>query len=104
VDSADDVFDPHLRLYEIAIGTERFPACPLIFAGECGHHDNFDIFCFSSRTQNIQHIETADLRHHDIANNELRSFLNRHSQGLFPVASRYDVIPFSKKPHAVDLT
>jgi hypothetical protein len=29
--------------------------------------------------------------------------LDSHSEGFFPIASRYDIIPFSEQSHAVDL-
>lgn len=101
MDDAYDVFDTDLRFDQVAVRTELFAALALVFAGERGHHDNFNVFGFGRGTQNIQHVEAADLWHHDVADNQLRTFLDSHSQCFFAVGGGYDVVPFCQKPYAV---
>jgi hypothetical protein len=46
VDGPYNVFNAHLRLYQVAVGTKGNATLALIFAAEGGHHDNFDVLCF----------------------------------------------------------
>ena len=69
MDSADDVFDANLRFDEIAICAEGDATLALVFARECGHHDDFDVFCFGRTAQDIEHVKAADFWHHYITDN-----------------------------------
>jgi hypothetical protein len=74
----------------------------LIFAGKRGHHDNFNVFCFGCGTEDIEHVETADFWHHNVANDKGRTFFNCHSKCRLAVASRDDVVAFGEQTYAVD--
>ena len=87
MDGTDDVFDTYLRLDEVAVCSESDATLALILAGKRGHHDDLDVFCLCSRTQDIEHVESADLWHHHVTDDEIRAILDSHGQRFFPVAS-----------------
>jgi hypothetical protein len=76
----------------------------LFFTREGGHHDNLDVFCLGSATQDIEHVKPANLRHHDITYNQVWTIFDRHCQSLFPITSGNDVVTFRKEADAVNLT
>jgi hypothetical protein len=92
VDSTNDIFDADLRFHEVTICTELDTTLALVFTGKRGHHNNFYIFCLGSRAQDIQHIKTTNLWHHDIADDQPWLFFDSHGKGFFPVASRNNVV------------
>lgn len=102
MNGADDILDAYLRLYEVAVGAERFAPLALVFAGKCGHHNDLDVFCLRGGAQNIKHVEAADFRHHDVADNQRGALFNSHGQRFLAVASRNDVVALGQQPHAVD--
>jgi hypothetical protein len=65
-----------LGFYKVAVGTKL--VCPgFIFGlGECGHHDNFGVLGFRGIAQDVQHVKTANPRHHYIGNDELWFFFD----------------------------
>jgi hypothetical protein len=89
-----DVFNSDLRLNEVAIGTKAFTSLTLIFAAEGGHHNHLDTLCLSCRSQDIEHVESADLWHHHVTNNKIRTILDRHGQCFFAVARRDNIVSF----------
>jgi hypothetical protein len=56
-----------LGFNEIAIGTEGFAAGALVFTGERGHHDDFNIFRFGGAAEDVQHVKATNFWHHDVA-------------------------------------
>jgi len=104
MDGPDDVFDADLGLDQIAISAEGFAAGALILATERGHHDYFDVFGFGSGSKNIKHIETADLWHHHVAHDELRTFFDSHRKRFLTVAGRYDIVSFGEEAYAIDFS
>jgi hypothetical protein len=101
VDDADDVFDADLGLNQVTICAELFATLALIFAGERGHHNNFDVFGLGGGTQNVEHIEATDFWHHDVADDQLGTLLDSHGQGFFAVSSGHDVVAFCEESYAV---
>jgi hypothetical protein len=100
----DNVFDTDLRFDEIAVCAELFAAEALIFTAERGHHDNLDVFCLGRTTQNIKHIKPANLWHHHVTNDELRTLFDRHCKRFFPVSSRNNIVTFGKEAYSVDFS
>ena len=64
----NDIFNANLRLNKVAVGAKLLTALSLIFTRQGCHHNNLNVFCFCGRAKNVEHIETANLRHHYIAN------------------------------------
>jgi hypothetical protein len=86
VDRADYIFNTYLRFNKVAVGTKGFASGSLVVARECGHHDYFDILGFSGAAEDIEHIEAANLRHHDVTNDKVGTFFNSHCKRLFAIA------------------
>jgi len=60
-----------------------------------GYDDHFDVFGLSGRPQNIQHVKARNLGHHHVTDDQGRAFFDSHSQSLFTVARRNDVVALS---------
>jgi hypothetical protein len=75
----------------------------LFFARQGRHHDNLDVFCFSSAAEDIEHVKSTDFWHHDIAQNQVWTILDRHCQSLFPITGGDDVVAFRKEADAINL-
>jgi hypothetical protein len=104
VDSADDVFDANLRFDEIAICAEGDATLALVFARECGHHDDFDVFCFGRTAQDIEHVKAADFWHHYVTHYQAWTVFDCHRKCLFPIAGGNDIVSFREEADAINLT
>lgn len=87
MNGANDILDPHLGFDEITVGTESFAAGTLVLAGECGHHNNLDVLGLGSAPENVEHVKATNLWHHHVTDNQVRTFFDSHSQGLFAITS-----------------
>ncbi|MDX2776147.1 hypothetical protein PV379_02110 [Streptomyces caniscabiei] len=85
MNGTNDIFDTNLGFDKITVCTERFATCALVFAGKCGHHNDFDVFGFGCGSKDVKHVKAADLWHHDVAYDKLRTLLDRHGERFFPV-------------------
>ena len=87
MNGTNDVLDTNLGLDQVAIGAERFTAGTLIVAAQGGHHDDLDVLGLGRATKNIEHVETADLRHHHVANNQVGTLFDGCCERFFAIAS-----------------
>jgi hypothetical protein len=99
---AHNIFDSDLGFDQVTVGAELFATLALVVARKCGHHNNFYIACFGGRTQNIEHVEPADLGHHHVTNDQVGPVFDCHCQCFFAVACRNDIVSFGQKSYAID--
>jgi hypothetical protein len=85
VDGAHDIFDAHLRLHKVAVGAEGFTTGTLVVARKRGHHNYLYVFCFRGAAKDVEHVKTANLWHHDVADDEVGAFFDGHCEGFFTV-------------------
>jgi len=70
-----DVFKCNLGFHQVTVGTELVGASLVVCLAERGKHYNFYVFKPLRITQDVEHFETAYLRHHNIGNYEVGLFV-----------------------------
>jgi len=99
---SNDILDTNLGFDQIAISTKGLAALALFLRAEGSHHNDFYTLGFGGRAQDIEHVKTTDLWHHNVAYDQGRPLFDGHRQRFFAVAGRYDVIAFGEQTDTIN--
>ena len=88
-----DIFKRYLGLHQVPVGTETVGARLVIRLAKGSQHDNLRVLELIGITQDIEHLEAANARHHDVGNDQIRLFGFGYDQRLLPVLGGDDCIP-----------
>ena len=102
-DALDDISDNDLGFDEVIIHAKAFGTLFVAVLAQSRKHNNLEVGCLGRIAQDVQYVEAADLRHHDVEKYEVGLVAQGSRECVFPIRNAADIKAFAEEAGLVDI-